>query len=68
MFDGHMSLELSGVSDVAERETVQRSANAEIGRGLSNLRNVKWSVANAGHIGKGASTVRQSMMLERTRT
>jgi hypothetical protein len=40
MFDGHIRLESTGVSDVAERETVRRSTNAEIGKGVSNLRSV----------------------------
>jgi hypothetical protein len=48
MFDGHVMLELPGVSDVAKRENVQTSRNAEIGRGVSNLRSVGRSKVEAG--------------------
>jgi hypothetical protein len=50
MFDGHRRLELIGVSDVAKRENVHRSTNAEIGKGVSNLRSVKCSMANDARI------------------
>jgi hypothetical protein len=68
MFDGHVRLESTGVSDVAKRETVRRSMNAEIGKGVSNLRSVGCSKANAGRIGPGASNVRQPVMLESTKS
>jgi hypothetical protein len=32
MFDGHMMLESTGVSDVAKRESVLKLRNAEIGK------------------------------------
>jgi hypothetical protein len=64
MFDGRMMLELRGVSDVAKRETVRRSMNAEIGKGVSDLRSVGRSKVDAGRIGLGASKVHQPMMLE----
>jgi hypothetical protein len=50
MFDGHMRLESKGVSDVAKRENVRKSGNAEIGRGVSNLRSVGRSKVDAGRI------------------
>jgi hypothetical protein len=34
MFDGHVRLESSGVSDVAERKNVLKLRNAEIGKGV----------------------------------
>src|SRR4029077_8744462 len=34
MFDGHVRLDSPGVSDVAERENVRRSMDAEIGKGV----------------------------------
>jgi hypothetical protein len=55
MFDGHVRLELQGVSDVAKRETVRKSMNAEIDEGVSNLRSVKCLMANDGRISLGAS-------------
>ena len=58
MFDGRMRLESAGVSDVAERETVRRSMDAEIGKGVSNLRSVGRSKANDGRIGQGVSNLR----------
>ena len=64
MFDGRMMLESPGVSDVAERENVRTSKNAEIDQGVSNLRSVGRSKVDAGRIGPGASNVRQPMMLE----
>jgi len=64
MFDRYMRLELRGVSDVAERENVRRSGNAEIGKGVSNLRSVKCLKVDDGRIGPGVSNVRQPMMLE----
>jgi hypothetical protein len=68
MFDGHVRLESTGVSDVAERETVRRSIDAEIGKGVSNLRSVGRLQVDAGRIGQGASNVRQPMMLESTKS
>ena len=48
MFDGHERLESTGVSDVAKREIVRRSMDAEIGKGVSNLRSVgRWKVDDA---------------------
>jgi hypothetical protein len=67
-FDGHVRLELRGTSDVAERENVRRSMNAEIDEGVSNLRSVGRSKVDGGRIGPGVSNVRQPMMLESTRS
>jgi hypothetical protein len=64
MFDGHVRLEWMGVSDVAKRENVWRSRNAEIGKRVSNLRSVGRSKIDAGRIGPRVSNVRQPMMLE----
>ena len=64
MFDGRMMLESTDVSDDAKRENVQISRNAEIAKGVSNLRSVKRSMADAGRIGQGVSNVRQLMTLE----
>jgi hypothetical protein len=64
MFDGRMMVESTDVSDDAKRENVRRSTNAEIGKGVSNLRSVKRSMADAGRIAPGVSNVRQPMMLE----
>ena len=50
MVDGHVRLELRGVSDVAKRETVRTSRDAEIGKGVSNLRSVGCSKVDAGRI------------------
>jgi hypothetical protein len=41
MFAGRMMLESTGVSDVAKRETVRTFEDAEIGKGVSNLRSVE---------------------------
>jgi len=46
IFDGHVRPEPTGVSDVAKRETVRRSTNAEIGKAVSNMRSVKCSEVN----------------------
>ena len=62
--EGHVWLESTGVSDGAKRETVQTSKDAEIGKGVSNLRSVKCSMANDGRIGRGVSNGRQPVMLE----
>src|SRR5262249_5250522 len=51
MFDGQVRLESTGVSDDAKRKTVRTSRNAEIAKGVSNLRNVGCSMANDGRIG-----------------
>jgi hypothetical protein len=68
MFDGRVKLASTGVSDVAKRETVRRSTDAEIGKGVSNLRSLMCSMANHGRIGPGVSNVRQPMMLESTKS
>ena len=55
VFDGCMRLESTDVSDVAKRKTVRRSTDAEIGKGVSNLRSV------------GCSMFDGQMMVESTR-
>jgi hypothetical protein len=60
MFDGHVRLESTGVSDVAERENVLRSMNTEIAEGVSNLRSVGRSKVHAGRIGLGFSKLVKS--------
>jgi len=64
MFDGQMRLESPGVSDDTKCETVRTSRNAEIGKGVSNLRSAGRSMANDGRISQGVSEVRQPVMLE----
>ena len=64
MFDGHVRLDSPGVSNVAERENVRMSMDAEIGKGVSNLRSVGRAKVDAGRIAKGVSNVRQPMMLK----
>ena len=48
MFDGRMMLESTDVSDDAKRENVQTSKETEISKGVSNLRSVKFAMANDG--------------------
>jgi hypothetical protein len=64
MFDGHVRLESTDVSDDTKCETVQKSNDAEIGKGVSNLRSVKCLKSNDGRIGQGVSNVHQPMVLE----
>jgi hypothetical protein len=68
MFDGHMRLESTVVSDGAKRDIIQTSRNAEIGKYVSNLRSVGRSKVDDGRISQGVSNVRQLVMLESTQS
>jgi hypothetical protein len=49
MFDGHVRLELTGVSDGAKRENVQTSEDAEIDKGVPDVRtwDVRWPMVKS---------------------